>query len=140
MLAKVFTDLHSSEKSNSVSELVEIALAHCKDAVLLPEVYKLLPNIIFGKYESLVHSKPWTRHPATVVLKQICATLMVLTLHPVTLRRIALIYFQENGFPSFCESHVNARLKTFSDAYTWEVVPDNQAAPSTLIIRYIKLN
>jgi len=65
---------------------------------------------------------------------------MVLTFHPVTLRRIALICFQEIGFPSFCESHVSVRLKTFSDAYTWEVAPDNQAAPSILIIRYTKSN
>ena len=80
----VFVDLYSSENLNIVSEFVGIALARCKDYELPPGLYKLLPNIVFGKYESLARSAPWTRHPATVVLKQICATLTVFIFHPGT--------------------------------------------------------
>jgi len=60
----------------SVSRIVEVALALCKNARLtsLPQA---MSNIIFGQYESLVRSTPWDRHPITVNLKEIYATLIV---------------------------------------------------------------
>jgi len=89
VFSKVFADLYSSENRNSVINLVEIALVRCMDVELPPELYKLLPNIVFSKYESLVRSAPWTRYPATRVLKQIYATLTVLIFHPGILCSIA---------------------------------------------------
>jgi len=73
--------MYSSKNLNAVSKLVEIALARCKDAKIPLELYKLLPNIVFGKYESFVHSAPWTRHPATEILRQICMTSTVRGFH-----------------------------------------------------------
>jgi len=74
--------MYSIENLNTVSKLVEIALARCKDAEILPGLCKLLPNIVFGKYESFVRSAPWTRHRATEILRQICAILTVCGFHP----------------------------------------------------------
>jgi len=74
--------MYSSEKLNTVSKLVEIALARCKDVVVSPELYKLLPNPVFGKYESFVRSAPWKRHPATEILRQMCMTFTVRGFHP----------------------------------------------------------
>jgi len=74
--------MYSSENLNTVSKLVEIALARCKDVKISRELYTLLPNIIFGEYESFVRSAPWTRHPATEILRKICAVLTVCGFHP----------------------------------------------------------
>jgi len=35
---------------------------------------------------------------------------------------------QEGGYTRFDESDIDAKLKTFSDAYTWEVVDNSKAA------------
>ena len=59
------------------SEVLEIALARCEAAGLTSLVREILPNIIFGKYESLIRSAPWHRHPYTANLKEICAILRV---------------------------------------------------------------
>ena len=85
MFSVVFADPYSYKYTNSVSDLLTIALVRCQDAGLSPRHYTLLPNIVFGKYESLVRSAPWTRHPATVILKQIYATLTVRIFHPFML-------------------------------------------------------
>ena len=77
MFEKVFTDVYSSENLNVVSKLVEIALARCEDAKISPELYNLLPDIVFGKYELFVRLAPWTRHPATKILRQICMSFTV---------------------------------------------------------------
>ena len=82
MFSKVFIDVYSSKNLNNVSKLVEIALARCKDAEISPELYKLMPNIVFGKYDSFVCSAPWTRHPAAEILRQICMTFTVRGFHP----------------------------------------------------------
>jgi len=82
VFSKVFTDAYSSENLNTVSKLVEIALARCRDAEISPELYKMLPNILFGEYESLMCSAPWKRHPATKILRQISAILTVRGFHP----------------------------------------------------------
>jgi len=74
--------MYSNENLNAVSKLVEIALARCKDVEISPELYKLLPNPVFGKYESFVRSAPWKRHPATQILRKICAILTVCGFHP----------------------------------------------------------
>jgi len=63
----------------SVSKLAGSALAQCKAAGLISSLPEALPNIIFGKYESLVRSAPWDRHSNTVDFKQICAALRVRT-------------------------------------------------------------
>jgi len=75
--------IYSSKNLNTgtVSKLVEIALARCKDAEIMPELYKLPSNIVFGKYESFVRSAPWTRSPATEILRQICMGFIVRGFH-----------------------------------------------------------
>jgi len=74
--------MYSSENLNTVSKLVEIALARCKDVEVPPELYKLLPNSVFGKYESFLRSAPWKRHPATEILRQMCAIFEVRGFYP----------------------------------------------------------
>jgi len=37
---------------------------------------------MFSEYESFVRSAPWTRHPATEILRQICMTFTVREFHP----------------------------------------------------------
>ena len=64
---------------DSMSNLLGVALARCNAAGLAHLLPDTLPNIVFGKYESLGRSAPWYRHHNTVVLKQICATLRVRT-------------------------------------------------------------
>jgi len=59
---------------------MDVALAQCKAAGLASSLPEMLPNIIFGKYASLVQSAPWDRHPYTVNLLQISAILRVRTL------------------------------------------------------------
>jgi len=82
VFSKVFIDVYSSKNLNNVSKLVEIAVARCKDAEISPGLYKLMPNIVFGKYESFVRLAPWTRPLATEILRQICMTFTVRGFHP----------------------------------------------------------
>jgi len=74
--SEVFAFLPSHKNSNS--KLLGVALVQSMSAgsTSLPQA---LPDIIFGKYESLVSSAPWDRHPITVKLKQIYAYLRVRT-------------------------------------------------------------
>jgi len=47
---------------------------------------------------------------------------------------------QEGGYGRFDESDINAELKAFWDAHTWEVVPNYGAYYSKVrYIRYVKL-
>ena len=80
---------------------MEIALARCKDAKISPELHKSLrmPNIVFGKYESFVRSAPWTRHPATDSLRQICAILTVRGFHPSHFPWTKLFPFRRVNLP-----------------------------------------
>jgi len=99
VFSNVFTDAYSSKNLNTTSKRVEIALAQCRDAEISPELYKSLPNIVFGKYESFVVSAPWRQHPATVFLRQICMVFTVRGFHPsyfpwtesFTFRRVNLL-------------------------------------------------
>jgi len=46
---------------------------------------------------------------------------------------------QEGGYVHFDESDIDARLKIFWDAYTWELVPHSRRAGRTLLdIGYVK--
>jgi len=45
------------------------------------ELRRMLPNIIFGQYELFVCLAPWKRHPATVILRQICMIFTVCGFH-----------------------------------------------------------
>jgi len=65
--------------NDSVSKLAGSALAQCNAAGLTSSLPEALPNIIYGKYESLVRSAPWDRHSNTMDFKRICATLRVRT-------------------------------------------------------------
>jgi len=64
---------------DSISDLLGVALARCNAAGLAPLLSDTLPNIVFGKYESLGRFAPWYRHNNTIVLKQMCKTLRVRT-------------------------------------------------------------
>ena len=75
LFSKVFAFLPSPK--DLVLQSVAVALAQCRAAGLTSSLPEMLPTIIFGKYESLVQSAPWDRHPYTVSLKQICATIRV---------------------------------------------------------------
>jgi len=75
MFSEVFPFLLSHK--NSVSKLLEVALAQCKSAGPTYPLPQTLPDIIFGKYEALVRSAPWDRQPTTMKLKQIYANLRV---------------------------------------------------------------
>ena len=75
--SEVFAFPPSHENSNS--KLLVVALEQCTIAGSTSLFPQTPPDIIFGKYESLVSSAPWDRHPATVKLKQIYAYLRVRT-------------------------------------------------------------
>ena len=75
--SEVFAFLPSFENPNS--KLLGVALAQCMSAGSTSLLPQALPDVIFGKYESLVSSALWDRHPTTVKLKQICAYLRVRT-------------------------------------------------------------
>jgi len=122
-----------------VSKLLRVTLARCKAAGFIFRVHlEVLPNIIFGKYESLGRSSPWDRHPTTAVLKQICATLRVRTFHGLALLWTKLILNQEDGFPGFGESDIETRLQMFWDTFTWETLSCRPSAPPRLTVLYVK--
>jgi len=75
VIPTIFTLKHPSK--NSLSKLLGAAFERCRTAGLTTFLPETLPNIIFAKYESLGRSAPWDRHPLTMVLKEICATLKV---------------------------------------------------------------
>jgi len=50
-----------------------------------------------------------------------------------------MISAQESQFTGLHEFDVDARLKAFWSAFTWEVVPDSNAARARLGILYVKL-
>jgi len=46
---------------------------------------------------------------------------------------------QESGYAHFGELNIDAKLKIFWDAYTWELVPQSRRAARTLLdIGYVK--
>jgi len=136
----VFSTVFALEKpsENSVSELLGAALAQCNAAGLATFLPDMLPNIIFDKYESLVRSAPCDRHPITVILKQICATLHVRPTRDLSLPWIELISMQDDGFPSFGDSAFSTKLQMFWDTFTWEI-DSYRSTPINLNILYVKL-
>jgi len=64
---------------NSVLKLLRVALAECKSAGSTSFLPQTLPDVVFHTFELLARSSPLDRHPATVKLKQIYATLRVRT-------------------------------------------------------------
>jgi len=102
---------------DSLLEVLVVALARCESAGLTLLLSEMLPNVIFGEYESLVRSAPWDRDPTTVKLKKFCATLRVRTfciLHHTGGANV----FQESGFPGFSESDIDTKLRMFLDTFT----------------------
>ena len=99
----------------------------------------MLPNVIFGEYESLVRSAPWNRHPTTAELKQICANLRVCTFRGLPLPDIKLIFVQESGVLGFGESVIDTKLQMFWDTFTWMILKSHSTAPPRLLIRYVNL-
>ena len=121
---------------------VGVALTQCKAVGLTSSLSKMLPNVIFGKYMSLVQSAPWDRHPYTVNLKQICVTMRVRTFCGLPLPWTELIFIQESGYSGFGESDVDTKLRIFWNTFTW-VIPDSRSSSVSspiLRIRYFRLN
>jgi len=59
------------------------ALQYCRAAELFEKLSEELDaSDIVGQYELYVRMTPWKRYPATLALKQICATLTVRISHP----------------------------------------------------------
>jgi len=116
------------------------ALQYCAAVGLLEQLSEGLNGAdIIGEYELYVRAAPWKRYPTTLVLKEICATLTVRIFYPVGFTSNSANMIQEGGHARFNESDIDARVKAFWDAYTWEVVPHSKiAARSVLDIRYVK--
>jgi len=102
----------------------------------LPE---MLPNIIFGKYKSLVRSAPLDRHSYTMDLMQICATLRVRIFCGLSLPWTELTFIQESGFPGFGESDIDTNLRMFWDTFTWRILDSRPSSPRLTIVKYVKL-
>jgi len=104
------------------SHHAQTVVERCKAAGLSQglDLSAVLLNFILVQYMSLVRSAPWRRHPATSVLKMICAGLIV---KPIFLHMsyFELTCVQESGFPGFHESDIDASLEAYWDAWTWEV-------------------
>jgi len=119
--------------------LTKGALARCNAAGLTSSLPEMLPNIIFGKYKSLVRSAPLDRQPYTMVLKQICATLRVRTFCGLLLPWTALIFIQESGFPGFSESDMDNEVRMFWDIFTWKTLDSPPSSPGLAVVKYVKL-
>ena len=124
---------------NAIPGLLRLALARCKATGLTTFLPGALPDIIFGKYESLGRSTPWDRHTTTAILKQICVTLGVRTFCGIVFLSTELIFIQESGFPGFCESDIDIKLQTFWDTFTWEFLKSYPSTPPGLTVLYVKL-
>jgi len=135
--SEVFAFLPSNK--DSVSKLVGVALAQCENAGLASLLPQMLPNLIFGKYKSLVRFAPLDRHPTTVNLKEICATLRVCIFRGFALSWTKLIFIQKSGFPGFGKSYTDTKLQMFWDTYTWEILNTSPSAHARLTIGYVKL-
>ena len=66
----------------SIQQLLKAAETSYDNDGYSQELRRMLPNIIFGQYELFVRLAPWKRHPATVVLRQICMIFTVRGFHP----------------------------------------------------------
>jgi len=120
---------------DSISDLLGVALAQCNAAGLAPLLPDTLPNIVFGKYESLGRSAPWYRYHNTTVLKQICAILRVRTFcglslpwtDPISFRGwVALVSVNQILTPNY------KYFGTISDGKSHlSVSPDQRYGPST---------
>jgi len=119
--------------------LTKGALARCNAAGLTSSLPEILPNIIFGKYKSLVRSAPLDRQPYTMVLKQICATLRVRTLRGLLLPWTALIFIQESGFPGFGKPDIDTEVRMFWDTFTWKTLDSCPESPGSMVVEYAKL-
>jgi len=106
----------------SVSQCVETTVKLCNAAGSLQDLdlSEVSLSLILVWYVTIVRSAPWKRHPATSVLKKICAALTV-KLFLLHMPCFELTCVQESGFPGFHESDVDASLEAYWDACTWEV-------------------
>jgi len=137
VLPKVFALKDLSR--NSVSKPLEAALAQCKSFGLSGLLSETLPNIIFGKYESLGRSTPWNRYRLTVILKEIYATLKVCPIHGLPLPRTKLTPIQKNGFPAFDELGIVTKLQMFWDTFTWKYLKSPSLTSLEVTLPYVKL-
>jgi len=136
-ILKVWQFHHSSY--HSLPMLVKGALARCNAAGLTSSLPETLPDVIFGKYKSLIRSAPLDRQPYTMVLKQICAILRVRTFRSFLLPWTALTLIQESGFPGFGESDIDTKVRTFWDIFTWKTLDSRYSSPGSMVVEYVKL-
>jgi len=135
----VFADLPAPAYENPVSELLKITLARCEAAGLSQRLPHILPDIIYGRFRSLMKLAPWKRSPATMVLRQICAILTVSMIHLLIFGGIDLIGFQESGFPGFCDLDIDTVSREVWNSYTWEVYHSEPKTHPRLRMPYVKL-
>ena len=138
--------LISFERARTFEEhlpAMDSAVKYCTEVGLSSRLSKELESAnVIGQFESFLRLTPWKRHPATLTLKTIYPLLAVCVLHPCTSNCTGPTWFQKSGYPNLQESVIDARLRAFWDAYTWEVVPNSNlkmTARPRLNIRYVDL-
>ena len=79
---EIFTKQEPARKFVPDLSKMRKALQYCAAEGLLGQFSEKLNGVdIIGQYELYVRAAPWKRYPATLVLKQICATLTVCIFH-----------------------------------------------------------
>jgi len=74
----ILVNLESAKKFKPDLSTTHSALRYCTGVGLLRQLSEELNRAdIVGEYELYVHAVPWNKYPATLVLKQICASLTV---------------------------------------------------------------
>ena len=117
----------------SISQCVKTAIGRCNAAGLLQDLSEVLPNFIWVRYMSFMRLAPWKRHPATDILKKVCAVLTVKSIF-LHMRCFKFTRVQECGFPGFHESDISPSVEGYWDGYTWKVSNGRPTSSPVLLI------